>query len=93
MLCCDQVPSPTAAVLRMSQVLPYRPEPWVTLAKLYRMEKTDQPKCYAYAAGALAQGKPRPDALFLSTNVSKGDCLPPHAGNRSALVLIVLSAR
>jgi len=53
-----------------SQILPYRPEPWAILARLYRVEKSDFAKCYGYAAAGLAQGAPLRDALFLNTNVS-----------------------
>lgn len=51
------------------QVLPYRPESYVHLAKLYRLERDDLPKCFAFAAQAVAQGPPRKDALFLNSNV------------------------
>jgi hypothetical protein len=42
----------------------------VQLAQLYRKDKDDTAKCFAYAAAGIAQGPPRPDALFLNTNVS-----------------------
>lgn len=57
------------------QILPYRPEPWVHLAKLYRLENGDTQKCFNYASAALAQGNARQEALFLNTNVSM-----QHAG-------------
>lgn len=43
----------------------------MNLAKLYRQEKDDKTKCFNFAAGALAQGEPHSDALFLSTHVSR----------------------
>lgn len=58
----------------MPQVLPYRPEPYVTLAALYRKEYDDQAKCFAWAASGLAQGPPKSNALFLNSNVSATLC-------------------
>jgi hypothetical protein len=52
-----------------SQVLPYRPEPWTKLARMYRLEKNDFERCWSYAAAGRSQGATRIDALFLDSMV------------------------
>ena len=52
------------------QIAPYRPEPYTILAKMYRLLKNDFSRCYSFAAAGVAQGPPKPDALFVNTHVS-----------------------
>lgn len=52
------------------QLLPYRPEPWAKLARLYRVEKRDYDRCFSYAAAGLAQGPAKTDGLFVDRWVS-----------------------
>jgi hypothetical protein len=59
-----------------AQILPYRPEPWVYLAKLYREAKDDTLTCFSYASAALAQGPPQKSALFLRTYVGPSQQSP-----------------
>lgn len=55
----------------MHQMLPWRPEPWSRLARLYLHERQDYEACWSYAAAGLAQGPPPPDALFLDTYAAR----------------------
>lgn len=65
-MCRPAVPTPPS---RLHQVLPYRPEAWAKLARLYRFEKNDFERCWSYAAAGLAQGPARISAHSLDPMV------------------------